>query len=621
MASQLLDGRFRGETDEGLPLVGGMLYTYASGTTTPKAAYTEATLATPTTNPVTLNARGEAQVWLGAGVYSLKLTDSAGVMIWTVDGVSASDAQGAGQAAADALRADLASALAGKGAALVGIEDAGGYLAGLTVESALQWLAGTGRGYLLVTQFADLVTAHNAATAASVPLWFPPGVHNAGINSFSIDLTRTEWRDMGGASVQWSGTPTLFYGVRLVGTSTYTDTYKQARELRFPNLLGASSSAGNFVGTAMQIGDGIQYTQSLDIRVNIQGFAGCVYYRDNTWWITLRGRFMWGTISTDPAATNHGEALVFDACTFGDGCSITLNHGDATFIGGSLDNSTLTANGAMQIAWYRPHIENPGSTTAAPLMIDVAGIEALVKLHDVHLIFNDPDGAGATNITDAPFRVSASNTVAGLEIDGIQYSQGPIMNFMVSDDYIALVRSGGGRSIVNGAKPRAFSNSYFVIGSDRCNLLANGGFEAGSLGPWQSTGTAVQDSTQHITGKRIASAKSAKLSVTAASGYAQIAQTVRCATGDFVTLQIWVKGDGAAGHDGQVKVDFLDGQGGSIAGSAGAGAVVSSGATWTLLRLAAFAPAGAQYVYITLNCSRSSSDGSVYYDEAVLNVG
>ena len=78
MTFQLTAGRFRAETDAGLPLVGGMLYTYASGTNSYKAAYTDATLTTPATHPVVLNARGEAQVWLGAGAYSLKLTASGG---------------------------------------------------------------------------------------------------------------------------------------------------------------------------------------------------------------------------------------------------------------------------------------------------------------------------------------------------------------------------------------------------------------------------------------------------------------------------------------------------------------------------------------------------------------
>jgi len=43
----------------GSPLVGGKVYTYAAGTTTPLATYTDASAATPNTNPVILDSRGE----------------------------------------------------------------------------------------------------------------------------------------------------------------------------------------------------------------------------------------------------------------------------------------------------------------------------------------------------------------------------------------------------------------------------------------------------------------------------------------------------------------------------------------------------------------------------------
>ena len=148
MASQLLDGRFRGETDAGLPLVGGLLYTYASGTTTPKAAYTYSTLGTATTNPVVLNARGESQIWLGTGAYSLKLTDAGGTTIWTADGVAAFDVAGTGQSASDALRSDLASTSAGKGASMV-------YGVGRMVASiaALRLLLKTGSTHAFITGY------------------------------------------------------------------------------------------------------------------------------------------------------------------------------------------------------------------------------------------------------------------------------------------------------------------------------------------------------------------------------------------------------------------------------------------------------------------------------------
>lgn len=73
----------------GAPLSGGKLYTYIAGTTTPQASYTDSTGATPNSNPVILDSRGEANVWLGESTYKFKLTDANDVEIWTVDYISA----------------------------------------------------------------------------------------------------------------------------------------------------------------------------------------------------------------------------------------------------------------------------------------------------------------------------------------------------------------------------------------------------------------------------------------------------------------------------------------------------------------------------------------------------
>ena len=73
----------------GAPLVGGLLYTYEAGTTTPLATYTDNTNTNFNTNPVILNARGEASVWLGAAPYKFKLTDVSNIEIWTVDYITA----------------------------------------------------------------------------------------------------------------------------------------------------------------------------------------------------------------------------------------------------------------------------------------------------------------------------------------------------------------------------------------------------------------------------------------------------------------------------------------------------------------------------------------------------
>ena len=72
----------------GVPLVGGKLYSYAAGTTTPLATYTSAAETAFNTNPIILNSRGEAEVWLGSPSYKFKLTTAADVEIWTVDNIT-----------------------------------------------------------------------------------------------------------------------------------------------------------------------------------------------------------------------------------------------------------------------------------------------------------------------------------------------------------------------------------------------------------------------------------------------------------------------------------------------------------------------------------------------------
>jgi hypothetical protein len=75
-------------TAAGVPLVGGKLFTYASGTTVPLATYTSSAATTANTNPVILDSRGEANVWFGPLRYTLLLKDSLDNLIWSADGVN-----------------------------------------------------------------------------------------------------------------------------------------------------------------------------------------------------------------------------------------------------------------------------------------------------------------------------------------------------------------------------------------------------------------------------------------------------------------------------------------------------------------------------------------------------
>ena len=81
--------KFAAFDDNGDPLASGKLYTYESGaSTTPLATYTDAGAGTENANPVILNSRGEANVWLSdEKLYRFVLKTSADVTIWTVDNI------------------------------------------------------------------------------------------------------------------------------------------------------------------------------------------------------------------------------------------------------------------------------------------------------------------------------------------------------------------------------------------------------------------------------------------------------------------------------------------------------------------------------------------------------
>ena len=72
----------------GNPLAGGLVYTYQAGSATPLATYTDSTGGTPNANPVVLNTRGEASIWIPPNTaYKFVVTDSAGNAIRTKDNV------------------------------------------------------------------------------------------------------------------------------------------------------------------------------------------------------------------------------------------------------------------------------------------------------------------------------------------------------------------------------------------------------------------------------------------------------------------------------------------------------------------------------------------------------
>ena len=83
--------------NSGVPLAGGLLYSYEAGTTTPAPTYTTSAGTIAHTNPIVLDAAGRppSEIWLdGAFQYKLVLKTSTSVLLWTMDNLTGLPAAG-----------------------------------------------------------------------------------------------------------------------------------------------------------------------------------------------------------------------------------------------------------------------------------------------------------------------------------------------------------------------------------------------------------------------------------------------------------------------------------------------------------------------------------------------
>lgn len=131
VASYILP-RFKAIDDYGRPMVGAKLYTYQNNTTTPAATYQDAQQSAANTNPIVLDASGEAIIYLLTDqIYTFVLKDADDVSVWSQDDVT-------GVASAQELSEFIDGLGADSGSSMIGFIQAGPGAVGRTTQSKLR---------------------------------------------------------------------------------------------------------------------------------------------------------------------------------------------------------------------------------------------------------------------------------------------------------------------------------------------------------------------------------------------------------------------------------------------------------------------------------------------------
>ena len=207
----------------GTPLVGGKVYTYAAGSTTPLATYTDAGGLTPNTNPVILDSRGEASIFFDGSAYKIVLQDSLGASIWTQDNLTSSSytylPAGTG-AVATTVQAKLRES--------VSVKDFGAKGDGTTDDTAAIQLA------------------INYAQLGNVSVFFPPGTYKV---TASLNVTAAVTfvgASIGAVNITWTSTSLTVFNVN-------TNSSLEWRHLTFTGP--ASPVSGSVIALTGAIGN------------------------------------------------------------------------------------------------------------------------------------------------------------------------------------------------------------------------------------------------------------------------------------------------------------------------------------------------------------------------------
>lgn len=521
--------KFKVSATSGGPLNGGKVYTYLAGTTTLTNTYADAERVTTNTNPVILDARGEANIFLDPAVnYKFVIQDSTGASVYTQDNISGNQI-GVGaitdaslsntQSVLLAIVNKLLTIVSGTGAVYrsvlarlldrVSLKDFGAVGDGVTndtaaVQAAINYALGAGISTILGNQGTYAVTSLQIYPTSGKNLIFVGDgsaacrfVKYGSSSDYIMDISGTAGGG-GGAGVV-SKIQLKNFGID--GISGGVATYKALRIDTLAEFFMEGVAISNSTEGLNSLGALVFSVRDCQFLSNTIGFIAD-YSPTNAGYsnlITFDGTKFQGN-TTYAAQLKKGQQITFKNCDIeGNGAT----SGTVFIIDSTYDAETGYSSVTWENCWWE------GNNSAAPLIANCDNTWINIEKCNMYGAGNSLtiNGSGNQVMLKAVYGTEFLNMADSTGAITIENCLFPTYSISTPNHYITnLLGSGGGSPTIRAAS----SGTMLITGGSSPNTADTGsGAELQVVGETQSTLGFISKASQTINGtpKTIATIK------------------------------------------------------------------------------------------------------------------
>lgn len=503
--------KFKVTTAAGAPLVGGKVYTYIAASSTLTATYADAERVTTNTNPVILDSRGEANIFLDPAInYKFVVQDSAGGSVYTQDNISGAQI-GVGavtdanisntQSVLLAITNKLLTIISGTGAVYrsilarlrdrVSLKDFGAVGDGVTndttaVQNAINYALGAGISTILGNQGTYAVTSLQIYPTSGKNLIFlgdgsascrfvKYGSSSDFISDYIIDISGTAGGG-GGAGVV-SKIQLKNFGID--GSSGGVATYGGLRIDTLAEFFMEGVAISGCAEGLKSLGALVYTIRDSQFLSNVIGFIAD-YSTTNAGYsnlITFDGTKFQGN-TTYAAQLKKGQQITFRNCDIeGNGAT-----SGTVFI---IDSTWNAETGYSSVSWENCWWE--GNNAAAPLIANCSNTWINIEKSNMYGAGNSLtiNGAGNQVMLKAVYGTEFLNMADSTGAITIENCLFPTYSISTPNHYITnLLGSGGGSPTIRAAS----SGTMLITGGSSPNTADTGsGAELQVVGETQST--------------------------------------------------------------------------------------------------------------------------------------